>query len=123
MAFRNSVKATLLSLETEQQRSRSDEPSPLFEMHPPAPVAPPAPAAKRTPPAAVAENGEPSATSWRARGLKIRATTDTLPSEGTRPLMLRIAAIFDEFAREAELSEQDAPPSDDAPLEALPVVT
>jgi hypothetical protein len=43
---------------------------------------------------------------------------------GTRPLMLRIAAMFDEVARDVELSEQDAlppPREDDTRLEEPPV--
>ncbi len=105
MAFRNSVKATLF-LEGEQPRSRFDEPAPLFEV-----PAPPAPIAPQT-----AADDAPSAASLHARAAALRAIADTVPSQATRPLMPKIAAIYDEVAGET------APPEPEPPLPEEPSV-
>jgi hypothetical protein len=72
------------------------------------------------------ESGECSAASWHARAEEIRAMADTLPSDASRALMPKIAAIYDEVASEAGWSRPHALPTDDlgrqeAPQAAAPL--
>jgi hypothetical protein len=99
MAFRNSVKATLL-LEPEQPRSRSDEAGPVF-----AEPAPPPAAAPRS------EEESPGAL-WHARGAALRDMANTLASMGTQSLIEKIAVLYDGIASDAGWRAPDAPSAD-----------
>jgi hypothetical protein len=59
------------------------------------------------------ENGELSAASSHARAEELHAMATTLPSKKTRPLMAKIAAIYDKFASEAEVSGPSNVPGGD----------
>ncbi len=129
MAFKTSVKAVLLSLEPELQPEpphffpREREREPLAERpRLPDPVAPP-------PVRPNAVEAEPEPGDWSRRAEEIRAMAPLLPSEDTRPLMLKIAELYAELAGEAGRSEvapetgapeesgvEDFPP-DERPLE------
>jgi hypothetical protein len=122
MAFRNSVKATLL--EMEQPRLRSTEHDAIFfEAPAPAPIIEPAPVI--TPPPVVVRaslDDALSAATWHARAEALRDLADTLPSKTTRPLIPKIAALYDQVACNAGWSEPDALAPDDLGLEDEPPV-
>lgn len=104
MAFRNSVKATLL-FEEEQPRSRSDDPPPIF-----APPAESAPLAHVAPPPA-ADDASLGAT-WHKRAEELCAMADTLPCKSSWSLISKIAGLYDELARDAGWTEpEDLPPA------------
>jgi hypothetical protein len=119
MAFRNSVKVTLL-LEPEQPRLRYDEPAPLSEAL--APTAKPAPLAPRALENAAqrAADKESAAAAWHARAEEIIAMADMLPAMTTRPLMPKIADLYNALARDAGWTAPDALPPDDSGLEEAP---
>jgi hypothetical protein len=118
MAFRNSVKVTLLSLENEPARPYQTQSA--FRIEPPAPK-PQAilrPISNDTMPAPATEIA-PAA--WHARAEELRAMTDMLPSEVTRSLMPKIAGIYDDLASDAGWTAPEAPPPDVPPEdEAVP---
>ena len=131
MAFRNAVKATLL--ETEELRSRSDEPGLIVDA--PEPVAPPPaekPAAPRqvdstAKPAPVAQAKSPPEASlgatWHARAEALCAMADTLPSAASWSLISKIAGLYDELARDAGWTEPETPVLEPLGLdEAAPAV-
>ena len=118
MAFRNSVKATLL-LEPEQPRSRSEEPAPIFK---PQPAPPPSVAQRPSDNVAqrVWKNVVPRkpedgflAATWHARAEELCAMADTLPSKNSWSLISKIAALYDEIARDAGWSEDEVLPAPD----------
>ena len=105
MAFKTSVKAVLLSLEPEPQA----EPPHFFPRErEPLPERPrlPEPSAPPPPRPTDAEPGN-----WSGRAEKIRAMVPLLPSEATRPLMLKIAELYAELANDAPARAAPAPES------------
>ena len=113
MAFRNSVKATLL-FEEEQPRSRSDEAPPIF-----GPPAESAPLARVAPPPAA--EYAPLGATWHKRAEELCAMADTLPCKSSWSLISKIASLYDELARDAGWSEKEeavpAPVADPPPPE------
>lgn len=91
-------------------------PADMPAMPAPAAVAPPVSETQQT------EDEAFLASSWHTRAETLRAMTDTLPSKITRSLMPKIAAIYDDFARDAGGFEPDtlATPDPLAPPDALP---
>jgi hypothetical protein len=108
MAFRNSVKATLL-LEDDQPRPRFDGPDPYFKAPPPRLPLPSADDAR-------------AAAAWRARAAALRAMAETLPSKTTQPLISKIAALYDDIASEAVPAPPDASAADDSLAEKIPAI-
>ena len=108
MAFRNAVKAALL-LDPEQPRPRSDDASPIAET--------PASAAK---PRAAGDAGPAAA--WHRRAEQLCAMAEALPSKPSRALISKIAALYDELARDAGWREEAAaaPPAADSRREEPP---
>jgi hypothetical protein len=134
MAFKNSVKATLL--ETEEPCSPADEPRPTVDV--PAPIAerpvekPIAqrpvkePAASRpvdttAKPTRVAKSKSSEeafvAATWHRRGAELCAMADTLPSQASSSLLAKIAGLYDELARDAGWTERETPVLEPLPLE------
>jgi hypothetical protein len=109
MAFRNSLKATLLLEEAEQPRSRLAEAGPNFEA---APVAEP-PRAKPprvAPPFAASDTV--MAAAWHRRAEELCAMADTLPCQSSWSLISKIASLYDELAREAGWSDAEGSASE-----------
>jgi len=115
MAIRNSLKATLL-LEAEQPRSRLPydfEPAALVDEAAP-PIERP-PAAEPVPAPAIAPETAAAAL-WRARAEELRDRADTLPSNTSRPLLRKIADLYDELADEAAAAHPlEEPPAQEKP--------
>jgi hypothetical protein len=132
MAFRNSVKVTMLSLENEKQHSYPAQPAFVFE--PPAPEPETPPISNDAAPIVVAEPIAPTlgqmpdetlpAAIWHARANDLRVMTETLPSDITRELIPKIVALYHGLARDEGWREEDAsmPPEEPQP-EALPCTT
>lgn len=126
MAFKNSLKATLLT-EPEQPRSRSDEADPICDAPPVAEQRPFGNAATNAP--AVAKPAmKPRASAdaflaatWHARAEELCAMADTLPSKDSWSLISKIASLYDELARDAGWSEDEegGPAAVEVPLEKL----
>lgn len=126
MAFRNSVKVTMLAPDQDAPRSYPTQ-SALFFEAPPVVEAPPEPqpevavepTSSDAPPSAEESEEASAAMLWHARADELRAMTDTLPSEITRGLMPKIIALYDGFARAEGWSdrmlEQPEPPAPAAP--------
>jgi hypothetical protein len=117
MAFRNSVKVTMLSSESET--ARAYPPQPAFDIEPavsndaaPVPVLVPPPATRTE---IRADTREASAAAmWHARADALRDMTDTLPSAITRGLMPKIIALYDGFARAEGWSDKQCDPQEEA---------
>ncbi|HWE75972.1 MAG TPA: hypothetical protein VG328_22625 [Stellaceae bacterium] len=132
MAFRNSVKVTLLSPESENARPYPAQPAFLLKepslaeqiARTPQEVAPPVSndSAPTPAPATDIDRVEEisAAAMWHERADELRAMTDTLPSAITRGLMPKIIALYDSFARAEGWSdtrlEQHEPAAPEAPL-------
>lgn len=114
MALRNAVKATLL-LDEEPPRPRADDMAAIVDA--PAPLAQPTSIA--TPRAA--GDGFLAAT-WHQRAEALCAMAETLPSKGSWSLISKIAALYDEIARDAGWREEEeaAPSPDDRRCEEPP---
>ncbi|HEX4192265.1 MAG TPA: hypothetical protein VHY80_04170, partial [Stellaceae bacterium] len=123
MAFRNSVKVTMLSSESET--ARAYPPQPAFDIEP-AVSNDAAPAPVLVPPLAIrteirADIREASAAQmWHARADALRDMTDTLPSAITRGLMPKIIALYDGFARAEGWSDKQRDPQEQAAPETPP---
>ena len=103
MAFKNSLKATLMELD--QPRSRSDEADALVD----APPVAPRPLENIAQPVAKPRaSGEAFlAATWHARAEELCAMADTLPSKDSWSLISKIASLYDELARDAGWSEKE----------------
>ena len=143
MAFRNSVKVTMLALESENEKSRF-YPTQTALLYAPETVAPPVVRDAARAPVLVSKREIGTITAaemWHGRADVLRAMTDTLPSAITRGLMAKIIALYDGFAREEGWSDlrgepqqaaapaapppeesrfEDEFPDDDAPLSLAP---
>jgi hypothetical protein len=108
MAFRNAVKATLLS-ELESPRPDFDEADAMVEA--PAPESP------------IAKPPHPSdeaflAAAWHRRAEELCAMAETLPTQSAWSQISKIARLYDEIAREAGWSaEEDTLPCAELCLE------
>jgi hypothetical protein len=106
MALRKAVKATLI--EEEQPRSRFAEAAPIVDE--------PAPAARVTAQPLQKATARPAsdavlAAAWHQRAEALCAVAETLPSKNSWSLISKIAALYDEIARDAGWRpEEDAPP-------------
>jgi hypothetical protein len=130
MAFKNSVKITLLSLDNEKPQAHPAQPAVRFTPPTPEPEVIARPVPNDTIPVsapAVAPVPTPvqeisQAAAWHARAGQLRTMTDTLPSDITRTLMPKIVALYDALAREEGWSERDTlpPPSEEPQREAPP---
>jgi hypothetical protein len=130
MAFRNSVKVTMLSSDQDAPRSYPAQSALLFEPLAPdpepeaiAPVSNDAAPSRVVAPAKETREISAAAT-WHARADELRAMTDTLPSAITRSLMPKIIALYDGFARaegwsDTQLDRQEAAPATPLPAEPL----
>lgn len=133
MAFRNSVKATLLELEepcADEPRTIIDVLAPLAQRPVEKPVAQEPvekPAAQRpmekpATPRQVDSSAKPApapqakppaeaflAATWHARAEELCAMADTLPSKASWSLISKIAGLYDELARDAGWTESETP--------------
>jgi hypothetical protein len=121
MAFRNSVKLTMLSPESENARPYPAPPA--FRVEPIA-SNDAAPAPMLVPPAEIEIRTEirevSAAAMWHARADALRAMTDALPSAITRGLMPKIIALYDGFARAEGWSDKQAEQQEEAATETAP---
>ena len=136
MAFKNSLKATLIELE--QPRSRSDEAEAIVDT-PPVAERPLENTAKPVTKPRASDEAFLAAT-WHARAEELCAMADTLPSKDSWSLISKIASLYDELARDAGWSEEaeiapapvemclenpqpeEAPPADAEPQAIAPPV-
>jgi hypothetical protein len=109
MALRNAVKATLI--EQEEPRSRFGEAAPIDEPAA-APQVAEQPLRKAKP---QASDESFLAAAWHRRAAELCAMAETLPSKNSWSLISKIAALYDEIARDAGWHEEDeaAPPADE----------
>ena len=125
MAFRTAVKASLL-LDEEEPRARLKEAGAIPDAPPP-PVAMP-PLENPKPENPKPENPKPRgsgdalrAAAWHQRAEALCAMAETLPSKSSWSLISKIAALYDEIARDAgwceEEAEEAAPPPEAPRLE------
>jgi hypothetical protein len=121
MAFRNAVKITLLSLDNEKPRSYPAQPAGRFAPPAPEPDAVARPVSNDAAPVPAPVREISPAAAWHARAGELRAMTDTLPSDITRTLMPKIAALYDALAREEGWSERDALPLPEEPVMEKPL--
>jgi hypothetical protein len=121
MAFKNSLKATLLE---QEQPSPSSDAHPIFEEPALTSPAAPQPPERSVPRAAVKPPAAPTeayaAVSFHARAQALCAMADTLPSKGSWLLITKIASLYDTLAGEAGWSEDDLLPPDDLKFEDEP---
>ena len=118
MAFKNSVKATLFSETGGESQPPSAERMRAEELR--AMVTALGNISLDQPAQPIVTEEKSLKAAWHARAEEIRAMTDTLSSEPTRPLMTKIAAIYDEFAREAGWSDPKASRVEDLGPEEAP---
>lgn len=122
MAFRNSVKLTMLSPESENARPYPAPPA--FRVEPIA-SNDAAPAPMLVPPAEIEIRTEirevSAAAMWHARADALRAMTDALPSAITRGLMPKIIALYDGFARAEGWSDKQIERQEEAATATPPM--